>query len=633
MSTKKISLGNTNFKRYLFTAAIFALPALLIALLEGLLFFIPQLDDNLFITLPYKSSPYYGINPQIAQRYFSRLDFLPTPRKDLFLKKKPAGAFRIFVLGGSTTAGFPYGNNITFPRILHRRLQDAYPERKIEVVNTAMTAINSYALLDFMEEILRQKPDLLLIYAGHNEYYGALGAASVESFGDSRVLKTASLKLRRLRLYRLIRKGIHRLRRTAVANNSEASFETVMSRIVKEPEIPLGSRRYLAGCVQFERNMEAILRKAEKSGVPVILSELVSNLRDQPPFLSVSGSEECAAEVYLQAQEAEQRGEYAQAASLYERAKDLDALRFRAPEEFNAILHRLADRHRVPIVPMKKIFAAHSPHGLIGATLITEHLHPNIDGYFLMAEAFLQEIFRRQLLDTPSKPLHSPAWYRKNWGCTPLDSVYAALTIAHLKSGWPFRPIEQPNRFFAEFKPKTREEELIVRVLQGNDLTLEQAHLILAKEFQDAGQYDKAFREYRALTFIVPYLDLFYEPMIDLLVQQKAYSLALAVLFDALHYQDSAYVYKWIGQILLVTGETRRGLNFLEESLKRNPHDAQAIYNACRGYYNLGDIPSGDRWLKELSRLIPASKEFKDLQQLRLSMTTGNNESKTGEED
>ena len=63
-----------------------------------------------------------------------------------------------------------------------------------------MAAINSYTLLDFMDEILEQSPDALLIYTGHNEYYGALGVGSEQSLGNSRWLIHTYLKLRSVKL-------------------------------------------------------------------------------------------------------------------------------------------------------------------------------------------------------------------------------------------------------------------------------------------------------------------------------------------------------------------------------------------------------------------------------------------------
>jgi len=81
-----------------------------------------------------------------------------------------------------------------FSRILNQRLSDAFPEKQIEIVNTATAAINSYALLDFMDEILEKQPDAILIYAGHNEFYGALGVASTETLGKFRPLIKLYLK-------------------------------------------------------------------------------------------------------------------------------------------------------------------------------------------------------------------------------------------------------------------------------------------------------------------------------------------------------------------------------------------------------------------------------------------------------
>ena len=45
------------------------------------------------------------------------------------------------------------------------------------------------------DEVIEHNPDLLLIYAGHNEYYGALGVGSTESIGNARWLVKTYLNL------------------------------------------------------------------------------------------------------------------------------------------------------------------------------------------------------------------------------------------------------------------------------------------------------------------------------------------------------------------------------------------------------------------------------------------------------
>ena len=119
-------------RRRLYILIMLLLPFLFFAVLELSLQIFNYGDyPKLFVSIPDENSPYYGINVSIGKRYFYWSSFSPTPRKDLFLKEKPKNCYRIFVLGGSTTAGFPYGNNLTFARILNRRLADAFPDRCI----------------------------------------------------------------------------------------------------------------------------------------------------------------------------------------------------------------------------------------------------------------------------------------------------------------------------------------------------------------------------------------------------------------------------------------------------------------------------------------------------------------------
>ena len=53
-----------------------------------------------------------------------------------------------------------------------------------------------------------------------------------------------------------------------------------MSRMAKDQFIEYQSETYRKGIEQFEGNMEDILEMAKEKNVPVILSTLVSNLKD-----------------------------------------------------------------------------------------------------------------------------------------------------------------------------------------------------------------------------------------------------------------------------------------------------------------------------------------------------------------
>jgi len=150
---------------------------------------------------------YYEINRSVGKRYFTKLP-ATSSINDLFLIEKPDSCYRIFILGGSSAQGFPYQSGVSFGRILNYRLQDAFPDKLIEVVNLAMVATNSYTQADFIDEVLKKKPDAILIYAGHNEYYGALGVGSVENGGNVRWMKILNLRLVHLRTYQLLQRII-----------------------------------------------------------------------------------------------------------------------------------------------------------------------------------------------------------------------------------------------------------------------------------------------------------------------------------------------------------------------------------------------------------------------------------------
>jgi len=46
------------------------------------------------------------------------------------------------------------------------------------VVNVGISAISSYMVLNFVNELVQYQPDLFVLYMGHNEFYGAFGIGS-----------------------------------------------------------------------------------------------------------------------------------------------------------------------------------------------------------------------------------------------------------------------------------------------------------------------------------------------------------------------------------------------------------------------------------------------------------------------
>lgn len=83
-------------------------------------------------------------------------------------------------------------------------LTAAYPERSFEVINLGLSAINSFTVLDWIPEVIEQDPDLLIIYMGHNEFYGAYGTGATISLGNSGGITRFILSLQRFHLVQLL---------------------------------------------------------------------------------------------------------------------------------------------------------------------------------------------------------------------------------------------------------------------------------------------------------------------------------------------------------------------------------------------------------------------------------------------
>ena len=445
------------------------------------------------------------INQDIARRYFPEDGFVPLPTGDRFLKEKPANGYRVFVLGGSTTAGWPYPENVTFSRRLQQQLSDVFPERRIEVVSTGIAAVNSFTLLDLLDEMLAQAPDAILVYAGHNEFYGAFGSASTISLGHMRWLVPLHLELQHLRLFMLLHDVIDTgekwLQPESGRGDSKNGTQTLMGQVIGERWISAESKLYTRTEAQFRNNLRTLASRIQAAGVPMLISELVSNLRDQAPFFSDGEqSDSAASQAFRAARERETTGDLDTARAGYYRAKDLDVLRFRAPESFNAIIHEVAAEMKVPVVPMKAWFEQASPGGLIGHNLMLEHLHPNAEGQLLMSRAFLEAMRANGFVtdDWSAREVRDIDHYRSNPAFTELDTWIGLLRVMYLMDHWPYTPEDKPTRHAIEYRPANMMQMLAKQVASFR-MTYQEGHLLLAADLLRQGATEAALREYRAL--------------------------------------------------------------------------------------------------------------------------------------
>jgi tetratricopeptide (TPR) repeat protein len=466
---------NSRKRIFLFRAIALFSPFVLLILLE-LLLRLFQYGNNLDLFIEDKGNPdYYVFNPAASKKYFSNQAIATTGNSELFKKEKDENTLRIFVLGESTTIGYPYFHNGSFHRWLEYRLMHSFPDRKFEVINCSLTAVNSYTVLGFAKEVVNYQPDVVLIYSGHNEYYGVMGVGSTDNIGGNQFIIKLILYLRQFRIVQGMTNIYNRLVH-AVRDEDKTTGATRMELMVKDQKIPYGSDLYQRGIRQFAGNLDQILQIFNHRHIPVLLSNLVSNAKDLKPFTSIepdssrfpgfkenfsSGMKAFDDQNFVEASRfltaanqiypyyalsyftlgsiAYQQAKYDSAKKFYQTARDLDGLRFRAPGEMNEIISRLATKYdNVILVDTRTVFEDHSPGRIIGGELILEHVHPNLEGYALMSDAFYQALKKTGLIQIGHADELSFSQLQRDMPLTKVDSLAAVYRIENLKRSWPF---------------------------------------------------------------------------------------------------------------------------------------------------------------------------------------------------
>jgi hypothetical protein len=257
------------------------LPFVLVGILEGILR-LTDVGERTPLFIPAPTPGYLQPNDAAVRRLFLRAQEAPNVRIDTnyFLQDRPEKGIRIVVQGASTAAGFPFGRSASLAVLLQQRLERDYPDRPVEVVSTAMPAVNSFALLDFADEIAAIKPDAVVIYVGHNEYLGILGVGSAMASALSPRLTRLVLDLRKLNL---VEAGFQVY--GAAAGPGRETEAALMSQMAGQTHIPYGSEIFAAGHRQFRENLTLLLETYRHRKIPVFIGTLAANENGLPPFL------------------------------------------------------------------------------------------------------------------------------------------------------------------------------------------------------------------------------------------------------------------------------------------------------------------------------------------------------------
>ena len=196
------------------------------------------------------------------------------------LAPKDTSTVRIFVLGGSAAYGDPdvaFG----FCRQLEILLNAHASHRSFEVINAAVTAMNSHVARRIARDCASHDPDVLLVYMGNNEVVGPYGPPTLpEGLYASRAfidLCIAAKKDTRLGQW------IDRTGQAMRARRGPAKKWMGMEAFL-DSHIACDDPKLQSCYSHFRENLRDIIRTAQACRARTILCTVPTNIRSCAPF-------------------------------------------------------------------------------------------------------------------------------------------------------------------------------------------------------------------------------------------------------------------------------------------------------------------------------------------------------------
>jgi tetratricopeptide (TPR) repeat protein len=396
-----------------------------------------------FREIDINGQPHYQENPDFADQFYPpSLNIGPV--ENTFARERDPELVRVFILGGSAALGFPHKNH-GFDRLLDAQLRAALPDRKIEVINLAMTSVNSHVMYAVANSLPEDSADFAVILMGNNEVVGPYGPGTFNQnfLGNINVIRGLQA-LKRTRLWQALGGLMAQLRPT----DAMQELEWEGMQMFTDNGVPRDDPRLAGVYSHYEDNLTDIIETLQDKGMHVLLSSVPVNLRHSAPFLSVRspglsqeqldawreqtrrGAESAGeanwdaavthfraaleidpgyADTYFRLATAlENLGEHQEAKANYERALDLDALRFRADTRINQVILDVAasaDGKSLSFVDNAAAFERASEPFQPGWNLLLEHVHYDFAGNHVLAAEVSRSIVGNLTGDADHEPL------------------------------------------------------------------------------------------------------------------------------------------------------------------------------------------------------------------------------------
>ena len=236
------------------------------------------------------------------------------------------------------------------------------------------------------------------------------------------------------------------------------------------------------------------------------------------------------------------------------------------------------------VVETQEALAAASTGGILGHELILEHLHPNIEGYLRIADAYYEALRSAGAIGewrTPVPLEHA----RRELLVTAFDSLVGSLNVRVLANRWPFQPpgVVKPDTF----RVTTLVDSLGLEYLRGRQ-TWADAVAKLGIRYEEQGDYASALRASLALAQQQPYRARPYILAGNLLLKMQRPAAAYQAFVAAEEREPSVETRRALGRLLLTARRPVEAIPWLRGVVELDDADPAALYDLAVAYAAAG---------------------------------------------
>jgi tetratricopeptide (TPR) repeat protein len=461
------------------------------AVLEGLLWIVNRPSQTLFT----ENTP--GLL-HINKKFVKHLSVDEFALSQHFKKDKTANTFRLFVVGEKINDKVPHNPNSSFTHILNYKLQHIYTDKNIELISIPFNSASSFEISKVCRQLKNYEPDLVMICAGKDEFYGR------KAYPNN--VLTGNPKIDNFLINTQTYQGIKEHLLSGRAISSTAINSSVFQKTVEN----------------FETNLDNVVLNLQNNNIPVILVNNSSNLLDVAPQKSCFSSPDSSymKKLFAKGERAFTEGDYDKAYACFSKIKrkershaqtlfylgklalknndlksaqiffrqsaDNDPDKLRTPSHINNSIFRIASIRNCPLIDAENLFFQTASLGIPGFDMFTDKQNMNLKGNMLLADDCLHKIAKEGYISKAenNKISSQPP-------LTPFDTIY--------------EQINSRSHSFSFNQITTTFEEKLVTLFAKKKTTWEESMNKLYDYYIENKNYRMAFKIIENLVLENPY--------------------------------------------------------------------------------------------------------------------------------